>query len=362
MFRSSAVVVAALVLAAGSLGFLSPANCFAQDALERLEGTLDEPLPAPELPTPAEPPVDSRPRPESPRTHQPGYLGVVLDELSGGRGGVIVSQVREGGPAEAAGLKAGDIIARVNGRDVPDMDTFGENIGGLAAGDRAMLEVVRDGRRFEFTATLIDRAAAPFAGDSPSAAPQVPEERPAIVYKGNRPMLGLRVGPMRTPGPRIYGSLSEAGAVVEDIVPGSPAERHGVPRGALIVALNGVRIVDADQLMTMMGRVPGDRPVELTYILGGRAYHQSIPLGGVAERPRVAPAPLDDEEGFLPPPPEADPELAPPRVDEPGSVEPEPARPPVKADADRILALERELGELLRRAELLEAELKKLRE
>jgi membrane-associated protease RseP (regulator of RpoE activity) len=291
---------------------------------------------------------------------------VVLDELTGGRGGIIVSQVREGGPAAAAGLKAGDIIARVNGRDTPDLDAFAENVGGLAAGDRALIEVVRDGERFEFAATLIDRAAAPVAGDSPSAAPASPDEPPAVVYKGGRPMLGLRVGQLRTPGPRIYGSLSDSGAVVEDIVPGSPAERYGVPRGAQIVALNGVRISDADHLMYLMQRVPADRPVELTYILGGRAYHQSIPLGGIAEEPRAAPARprrLEDEEDFLPPPPNAKaPEPAPPRVEIPDPLAPDVGRRPPKVDPVRIGEIERELGELLRRAQMLEAELKALRE
>ena len=161
--------------------------------------------------------------------------------------------------------------------------------------------------------------------------------------------------------------------IVEDVVPNSPAQRHGVPRGAIIIGLNGLRVDHVRDVMAMMERLPPDRPVELTYMLGGRTYRNVIPLEPIARTDVREAAPLD-----LPPAPEVKPVVptAPP-IPEVESVEPAPERPAPPpevelrlpgttaakgpADEERVKAMQDELNELRDRAAALEAALDKMR-
>src|SRR5262249_4134109 len=54
-----------------------------------------------------------------------------------------------------------------------------------------------------------------------------------------------------------------AGAVIARVDPGSPAERAGLHRGDLVVAVDGVPVRSGTQLRNTIGltRIGGDRPV-----------------------------------------------------------------------------------------------------
>ena len=69
-------------------------------------------------------------------------------------GGVIVGRVERGSPAAKAGLRAGDVIAALNGRPVPDAAGLVRAIARLDVGDRAVLEVLRNGRRAQVALVL----------------------------------------------------------------------------------------------------------------------------------------------------------------------------------------------------------------
>jgi S1-C subfamily serine protease len=57
--------------------------------------------------------------------------------------GVYVAATTSGGPAEAAGIKQGDVIVAVNGTEVTSSDDLGSILDGLAPGQTASVEVVR---------------------------------------------------------------------------------------------------------------------------------------------------------------------------------------------------------------------------
>ncbi len=80
-------------------------------------------------------------------------LGVQIDELSTRARrqfevpkdveGVVITDVTELSPADDAGLRAGDVIMRVNTRDVTSTQDFGEAIAGLRSGTMVRLYVYR---------------------------------------------------------------------------------------------------------------------------------------------------------------------------------------------------------------------------
>jgi len=92
-----------------------------------------------------------------------GYLGVGLTELTPElrthfgapeEAGVMVSTVEAGSPAEKAGLKVGDIISEVDGKAVRSSWEVSTKVRGYEEGQQAALEVWRDGKVQNLTASI----------------------------------------------------------------------------------------------------------------------------------------------------------------------------------------------------------------
>jgi putative serine protease PepD len=89
---------------------------------------------------------------------QHAYLGVVLSDESGG--GVVLAEVRADGPADRAGLQAGDVVTSVAGREVDSGDDVREAVSAREPGDTVEVQVQRDGQTRTLEVTLGDRPAA----------------------------------------------------------------------------------------------------------------------------------------------------------------------------------------------------------
>src|SRR3989441_2397764 len=95
-----------------------------------------------------------------------GWLGIgiqeVTPELAAKFGikesdGILVNDVFENEPAARAGLKPGDIIAKVNGRRVETPAALSRNVAGLAPGTKVELEIIRNGERRSLPVDLGER-------------------------------------------------------------------------------------------------------------------------------------------------------------------------------------------------------------
>ena len=377
--------------------------CLSQDALDELERLIDE-SPA-DVPGGVAPPIPDEP-PARARADVgvPAFMGVSVDNHRFDGEGTVILSVRADGPAAAAGLQAGDVIVALNREDTLSVPAFAAALAKYSAGDKVAVEALRGGRRFEFTVTMGPR-------DDFSEVPQPFEDRGTTTFRNDptrlddfgrgildrddpaplltlgRPILGIQIGPLYTRNYRLLGIgiNTSRGVIVEDVVSGSPAEKHGVPRGAILIGINGLRVETVDDVMAMMARLPEDRPVELTYVIGGRSYRNVIPLAPVVTG-QGSSAPLD----LPPPPPGPDVEFALP-LEEPKNSRPTPApaaedpsevKPPAPeaevrlppattaaktpteeptADAARVKALQEELRQLRERAAALEAALGEIR-
>jgi len=72
------------------------------------------------------------------------YLGSIPD-MTGNPGGVALSGVRTGSPAELGGLKAGDVIVRIGTHLVPDLQAMTDALRAYAPGDTVEIAFRRDG-------------------------------------------------------------------------------------------------------------------------------------------------------------------------------------------------------------------------
>jgi serine protease Do len=127
-----------------TVGSTVPVEVMRDGERERLEVTL------------AQLPDDAGQRGDDASDAQPGVfeeLGLALQPLTderreslgldAGVEGLVVAGVN-GGPAAAAGIEAGDVIARINRQPVERLEQFRELLGGFESGQRVPLLVLRD--------------------------------------------------------------------------------------------------------------------------------------------------------------------------------------------------------------------------
>jgi hypothetical protein len=81
------------------------------------------------------------------------YLGTVPD-MSGNPGGVRLTGVRAGSPAEQAGLRGNDIITRIGETDVTDLQTMTNALRAHRPGDVVEVRFLREGAEQRVTVTL----------------------------------------------------------------------------------------------------------------------------------------------------------------------------------------------------------------
>jgi len=93
-----------------------------------------------------------------------GYLGVTMASLSeegmqllGTTGGVLIRGVESGGPAENAGLKAGDVVTRINETEIKDQKDLLRAIAGKPPGSQVTVDLLRQGKAQSLTVTLTER-------------------------------------------------------------------------------------------------------------------------------------------------------------------------------------------------------------
>jgi predicted metalloprotease with PDZ domain len=106
-------------------------------------------------PVESEPPAPTA-EGEAPSRGYGPYFGSIPD-MTPSDYGVKLSGVREGSPAERAGLRAGDVIVRFGETDVTDLYAFTYGLRDAAPGDRVEVVVERDGQRLTFFAVLGER-------------------------------------------------------------------------------------------------------------------------------------------------------------------------------------------------------------
>jgi serine protease Do len=149
--------------------------------------------------------------------------------------GALVSSVAPGSPAAKAGLEAGDIILKYNGKPIVRSSDLPAMVGISKPGDKAALEVWRGGKTVDLAATLTEVKDKVAVNEGGADAP----------VKGR---LGVAVRPL-TPEERRDANLA-AGLVVEQTT--GVAARAGIEAGDVIVSVNGTPVKTAEQLQSML--------------------------------------------------------------------------------------------------------------
>jgi serine protease Do len=162
-----------------------------------------------------------------------------IARVYGGQGGITISSVVPGSPAERAGLKVGDTIFSVDGKPVKNGDELVSDIAGRRPGSKVSLGYYRNGKKDEAAVTVADRAKlfASRLGD---------EEEGGEQATPKQSKLGANV---RNLTPEMADRLnvpSGQGVVVQEVKPGSFADDIGLTRGDVILEINKQKVNSED--------------------------------------------------------------------------------------------------------------------
>ncbi|WP_282606949.1 DegQ family serine endoprotease [Pelagibius sp. Alg239-R121] len=177
-------------------------------------------------------------------------------------GGVVVSQLYDGGPADRAGLQPGDVILSVDGVKIEDYESLRFRVATRDLGEAVPIEVWRSKNNLALKLPI-------------EAAPESPP-REVVRLRGQHPLSGAQVANL---SPALAEELDIPGAwvgvIVTKIARGSPAQRVRMRPGDVLL---GVNDRDISQVADIDGALATSKKRwRITFRRGGKV--RSINIG-----------------------------------------------------------------------------------
>jgi serine protease Do len=198
-----------------------------------------------------------------------GRIGVQIDQVTkdvaesiglGKAQGALVRSVEPGAPADKAGVEAGDIITRFEGKVVEKSSDLPRMVGGTKPGTRSSLTVFRRGTIKELTVTITEIEA-----DKPVKKTTDKEDKPKASSAGQA--LGLAVSELTDAQKK---ELKIKGGVKIEVAT-EAAARAGLREGDVIVSVSNSQIATIKDFEEAVGRVDKSKPVAMVIRRGDMA-------------------------------------------------------------------------------------------
>ncbi|RYG39480.1 PDZ domain-containing protein [bacterium] len=192
-------------------------------------------------------------------------------------GGAVLEEVSSDGPAAKAGLRKGDIVTKLNGRQILSGVSLRMAMYDIKAGQKVEVEYLRDGKNGKVTATPSEAPKAPEPKESQLQIPKglfdgeggqprrfkfpFPEDLgdedeggivPNVPNDG-KPRLGVNVSDISDEMRRQFAiPAGTKGAIVASVVPGTIAANLGLRPGDVITELAGKAVSDGNDLVAII--------------------------------------------------------------------------------------------------------------
>ena len=195
-------------------------------------------------------------------TDEGGWLGVEIAEVTAEKAkdlklsavrGVIVDGVEPDSPAAKAGIKEKDVITQYDGQPVEGAVQFRRLIRETPPGRSITLEISRGGSLQNISVELGDRTDVyvrkmkgkmrDFGGAYSFSMPNV-EELPDMpeVMDSRTPVLGINAEDLTSQLGSYFGAPNNAGVLVREVRPGTPADKAGLKAGDVIIKVEGKEV------------------------------------------------------------------------------------------------------------------------
>jgi serine protease Do len=193
---------------------------------------------------------------------QRGRLGVGIGEVSKDVAeslgmskpqGAFVSSVEAGSPAEKAGIEAGDIILKFDGKTIDKSSDLPRTVGGTKPGTQSKLTFLRRGVTKEIAITVGEFEPEKVAAAKPAAAEKTPESSAVLQ------MLGLTVSDLTEP---LKKELKMRSGVRVDAV-ADPALKAGIREGDVITQIANNEVTDTKSFAQLMAKLDKSKAVSV---------------------------------------------------------------------------------------------------
>ena len=210
-----------------------------------------------------------------------GWLGVQLQDVTGRLkekkhltvdAGAYVTDVVEDSPAEEAGLKEGDVIVKLDGKEIEDSDDLTKAVQRTKPKTEVKLDIVRGSEKKSLTAKL-GRSSAPrafsfdFDGHDAPGIPRTPMG-PHLFYQNETN--GLEVQSLSKQLAEYFEVPDREGLLITSVEKGSSAEKAGFKAGDVLTKVESDRIRDVDELRDAL-RDNEDKDVKCIVIRKGKS-------------------------------------------------------------------------------------------
>jgi S1-C subfamily serine protease len=206
-----------------------------------------------------------------PSDKKKGVLGI---QVVPGPQGVIVHAVEPESAAASRGVMKGDLVKKVNDKDIAEVEHLKEALGKLGAGDKLTLILSRNGQQVEIKDLALAAegekvkavAAAEPPKEAPKEAPKAPEPAPAkkkgrlLIRVGNQPETGK--------------------PQVTEVTPEGPAAKGGMQIGDSIVKVGDKNIASQDDLAAALATYFAGDKVTMRVKRGNEEKDLEITLAG----------------------------------------------------------------------------------
>ena len=203
-----------------------------------------------------------------------GRIGVQIDQVSkevaesiglGKPQGALVRGVETGAPAEKAGIEAGDIIIKFDGKAIEKSSDLPRLVGNVKPGTKAVITVFRRGAARDLTVTIAEVEA-----EKPVRKASAAEPKPKA--SSQLQAFGLALSELTDAQKK---ELKIKGGVKVDSVEGVAA-RAGIREGDVIVAVANAEVTNVKEFEAAVSRVDKTKPVSVLFRRGDLAQFALI--------------------------------------------------------------------------------------
>lgn len=181
-----------------------------------------------------------------------GYLGVTIQNITPERaksleiepgGGVEITEVVQGAPADAAGLKKGDIITEFERRKVTDVRSFRSMVATTRIDEEVRLTVLRNGDTETITVKIGQMQPREVTQPAPASGKRIAR-------------LGIDVSDLDDQLRERFEIKARKGVLVVGVVPGSPADVAGIRPGQAILEINHKQSPTVARFESLLDSIP----------------------------------------------------------------------------------------------------------
>ena len=203
-----------------------------------------------------------------------GRIGVQIDQVSKEVAesiglvraqGALVRGVEAGAPADKAGIEAGDIITKFDGKQIEKSTDLPRLVGNVKPGTKSVVTVFRRGTTKDFSVIVAEVEA-----EKPARKASGPEPKPPVV--GPAQMLGLAVSDISDAQKK---ELKIKGGVKIDTAEGVAA-RAGLREGDVIIAIANTEITNTKEFEAALTKVDKSKAVNVLLRRGELAQYALI--------------------------------------------------------------------------------------